>query len=216
MAITNKVSIQRLLVNIEDTFNLNNESWKSKAIETIGRGLEIIKVSSMFKKTSITKKLIGGKTSLPCDIKTLIQIEYEDCELIINNRRNFIKECANDLPCHHIATGQLNGNILHTNIEQGEVVIYYLSIEVDEEGYPLIPDDPMVFEALEWYVIYKFLLAGNKHHTIKDHREARAMWEEYYPQARNSVKQPSVLQMTKFMNVWLSQSNDFRQLGTYN
>jgi hypothetical protein len=216
MANYKKDSVNRIIDSLQSSFEFSSASWKLKAVEHIGRGLEIIGTTSAFIKKATEKQIVSGRAILPCDIEALIQIEYEGQEVVINNIANFINECSNVLPCHPFMTGQINGNVLHTNIDEGYVTFHYLAIEVDDKGYPLIPDNPLVYEALEWFVMYKLLVGGHKHHSIKDWREAYSMWVDLYPQAQNDLAYPSVPKFAKFMKVWNTVTITPYELSNFN
>ena len=49
-------------------------------------------------------------------------------------------------------TYKIQGNILYTSIESGEVELSYQAMPIDEEGYPLIPDNSKFSRALEAYI----------------------------------------------------------------
>lgn len=46
-------------------------------------------------------------------------------------------------------TYRLNEDYIFTSFKEGEVVVYYSSIPLDDEGYPLIPDNEAFIRALE-------------------------------------------------------------------
>jgi len=47
---------------------------------------------------------------------------------------------------------KLQGNCIFTSIKEGTIEIAYRAIAVDEEGYPLIPDNAAFIRALELYI----------------------------------------------------------------
>lgn len=49
-------------------------------------------------------------------------------------------------------TYKIQGGIIYTSLEEGEIEISYQSILVDDEGYPLIPDNSSFTRALELYI----------------------------------------------------------------
>lgn len=51
---------------------------------------------------------------------------------------------------------------LRINMEEGTVLIAYLGIPLDDEGFPLIPNDPDVFEAIFWDVESKMLYRNKR------------------------------------------------------
>ena len=49
-------------------------------------------------------------------------------------------------------TYKIQGNIIYTSIEDGDIEISYEAIATDEDGYPLIPDNSSYTRALELYI----------------------------------------------------------------
>jgi len=47
--------------------------------------------------------------------------------------------------------------IMFTSVPDGNVQISYRALLVDEEGYPLIPNDQKVIMAIEYYILHRFL-----------------------------------------------------------
>lgn len=47
--------------------------------------------------------------------------------------------------------------IFYSSIEEGNVQISYKALMVDEEGYPLVPDNQKVIMALHYYILHRYL-----------------------------------------------------------
>ena len=47
--------------------------------------------------------------------------------------------------------------IIYTSIPEGHVQISYRGLSVDDDGYPLVPDNQKVIMALEYYILFRFL-----------------------------------------------------------
>jgi hypothetical protein len=98
------------------------------------------------------------------DCKTKLPLKYTGDESII---KNAMSDCCNTtsetntegsttfkghLPSFNCFTDQtfrLNDNYIFTSFKEGTVTIYYRAIPVDDEGYPLIPDNEAFIRALE-------------------------------------------------------------------
>ena len=50
---------------------------------------------------------------------------------------------------------KLDSGYIYTNFESGYVQVAYRGFPIDASGYPMIPDDPKVKEALKCHIIYK-------------------------------------------------------------
>lgn len=81
---------------------------------------------------------------------------------------------------------KIQGNYLQTSFEEGYVKLHYLSIPVDKDGYPLIPDNDAYKQALEWYVI-KRLIGSGYQHPVFSYQFADAEFEKYAARGMNEV-----------------------------
>ncbi len=64
-------------------------------------------------------------------------------------------------------------NIL-VNFKEGKVLLSYLAKRIDEEGYLMIPDEPVAIEAITWYIQEKMLYRA----YMEDFSQAKRMaWE---------------------------------------
>jgi len=202
-------NINRLLASVQDLFELNDNNWRAKAIESIGRGLEILQIFTGYHKTSCTKTVENNRVKLPCHLESLEYIEYCGCPLKLTGATNFITADSADMKQYNEVFGELNPNYLHTSFADGEVTFYYKTLPLDKDGFPEIPDNAEVAEALEWFVIYKLMLSGYKHHTVNDWREAYNMWTTLYPRAQNSATFPTPEKMETFMEMWTTAAHRF-------
>ena len=126
-------------------------------------------------------------------------------------KSDFKCQCSADCPTTYTNSGnyvEVNERYVFAPFDSGELFCHYYGIPTDDCGYPLIVDDPFVTEAIGWYVTYKMLTNGYKHHTIKDWREAKATWEQAYPRAQNSVNFITPDKAQTFMNNWLRIAKD--------
>ena len=208
-------SIKRLLSYIKDSFNFNDDNWKTDSIEFIGQGLAIIGCDSktLEAKVSEDTEVVNYRVALPVDMESIRAVEIDCVELPILNSTTLINECKCCVSTDsYSGYGELSSTYLHTSFETGTIKFHYYGIPTDDEGFPLIYNDHFVTEALTWFVIYKLLIGGHKHHTITNWKEAYQMWENLYPQAQNSIKAPDPLQMKVFASWWTNPLNSSNML----
>ena len=67
-----------------------------------------------------------------------------------------VKDCIN-LSCQCEYTFNIIGNTIHTNFESGYINLMYYALPIDEEGYPLIIEEPILEKAVEDYLTYMCL-----------------------------------------------------------
>ena len=93
---------------------------------------------------------------------------------------------------------------IKTSFSSGKICISYMAFPIDEDCYPLVPDDISFSEAMFWYIYKKILLAKPdfKNNGI-DYSFAEQQWKYYCTQARNAANYPDRDRYESFMNQWV-------------
>lgn len=112
----------------------------------------------------------------------------------------FIGNCL-DLYTKAGNKGSLEGNYIHTDIDNGKILLVYRAVPQDDEGYPMIPDNAFLTEALNYYIIHRLALKGIEHPIIK-FNVAYEMWERLYPRAGNDIEWFSLPELEEFTRMW--------------
>lgn len=77
-------------------------------------------------------------------------------------------------------------DFINTSFCKGTARVYFLGIPVDEEGYPLIPDNENYKQAIYWYVRAQMIGCGYSDPVFKfDY--CQAMFETYAPRAIGEI-----------------------------
>lgn len=98
-----------------------------------------------------------------------------------------------------------------TGFSTGYIRLLYLAIPTDEEGFPMIPDDPSYIEAIDWYVDY-MLERKRVPRDLNLLTFSSRMWNRYCLQARTSINMPSLKEMQEMANTWnrwMPDNNDY-------
>ena len=91
---------------------------------------------------------------LPCDYYQMIQVRKVGGPAFRYSSDSFhMSECKDNCG-RELAdlTYKIQGNIIYTSIEEGEIELSYEAIATDSEGYPLLPDNSSFTRALELYI----------------------------------------------------------------
>jgi hypothetical protein len=98
------------------------------------------------------------------------------------------------------------GNYIKLNVETGYLKIAYLAKPVDEEGYPLVPDEESFLEALYWYIIMKLQYPEWAQGRIRDIVYFQSMhnWNYYCKQAYGRALMPNGDKYEALKNQWLN------------
>lgn len=198
-------SVNKVLAQIYRDFKPSNSSWTEDAIEWIADAIEIMKCYQGYAELSKTVETVDYRAKLPCDLEMLLGIEYKGKRLQKSGGINhkFKKcSCLDNLVCEVQESYSLNPNYIHTTFKKECITIYYLGLEVDCDGFPLIIDDAIYREALTWYVLMKMCLRGFKHQTI-NFEFCRKEWERYYPKAQNRCRMPDIDSYEVFKKSWM-------------
>lgn len=98
----------------------------------------------------------------------------------------------------------IDGDYIKTSFQDGAVCLSYTAFPIDDDCYPMIPDDVSFKEALFWYV-YKQMLLGGYTPSMNGigYDFADNKWKFYCSQARNQSNFPSIDKYESFMNQWV-------------
>lgn len=116
--------------------------------------MRIVGVPNMFLEKTVVIEVSNYRAMLPCDYYKVIQIRkpggptfrYSSDSFHMSEYKDFNNRPISDL------TYKIQGNIIYTSIENGEIEISYKAIAVDDEGYPLLPDNSSFTRALKLYI----------------------------------------------------------------
>lgn len=175
-------------------------------IEWMAEALKHIGAYPQFLAKEIVLNVENYRAELPCDFYKLIRF-YSD----INNTRgnlNYSFMDNADLDENRVTTKDyyINNNTITYSEREGQVKIHYLAFPVDEEGYPLVPDNQSFFDALFWKVAYQLCIRGYgfKNKYLSDLEYVRRKWNFYCKQARGEANAPDLERLERIKNNWLS------------
>ena len=95
-------------------------------------------------------------------------------------------------------------NYIKTSFASGQVCLSYTAFPVDEDCFPLVPDDISYKEAMFWYIFKQLLLGGyDKPNNKIDYNYADQKWMKYCSQARANANFPDIEKMQSFMDQWV-------------
>ena len=137
---------------------------------------------------------------LPCDFISIKGLESVD--MCNHNHHAYVASSSTFEP-----TGlsyRIKGNVLWSSKKEDRAMISYLAIKVDEEGYPMIPDNGKVAPALEWYIKKQYIgpkfCKGEVNANVMNYID-----QNYYfavGQAQTSLINPSIDEMETFNHQW--------------
>lgn len=115
---------------------------------------------------SYEEKLFRGvvtehRTEIPCDLLYIIQTRQKlENDHIVPMRyatdtfqSSYHQIGSPDFAVNSDSTYSVNRGFIYTSFEEGFVEMMYMAVTVDDEGLPMIPDDPSFEKALQYYVM---------------------------------------------------------------
>ena len=124
------------------------------AVDYVVDFLRIVGVPSMFMEKTEIVEVKKYRAMLPCDYYQMIQVRKEGGPAFRYSSDSFHMSECKDSNGRDLAdlTYKIQGNIIYTSIEEGEIELSYEAIATDSEGYPLLPDNSSFTRALELYI----------------------------------------------------------------
>jgi hypothetical protein len=167
--------------------------------------------------TNVVTEYTASTSDLVTLCMTLYSLEYEDALAKINNEPA-IREILQSLITPNASvsitsststttdyTYLIKHGYIQTNLESGYLMLAYQAIPVDNEGYPMIPDNQSFIEAVYWYIVMKLLYPQWVSGVIRDavYADAKRSWNFYCKQAYGNVMMPNgAEQMESIKNTW--------------
>lgn len=116
--------------------------------------MRIVGVPNMFMEKTAIIEIEKYRAMLPCDYYQMIQVRKINGPAFRYSSDSFhMSECkdSNGRDLTDL-TYKIQGNVIYTSIENGEIEISYEAIATDDEGYPLLPDNSSFTRALRLYI----------------------------------------------------------------
>lgn len=115
--------------------------------------MRIVGVPGLFLDQTILLTISNYRASLPTDWIEMIQVRDAETKIGMRYTTDTFHLSKEETKVQSSEpTYFIQGNRIYTSFEEGEIEIAYRAIDIDEDGYPLVADNPKLFRALESYV----------------------------------------------------------------
>jgi hypothetical protein len=207
MAVFNYISVKYVVSKLYRDLRLEDPNYELDIIEWCGEALAFIGAGSQFTNYVAESPIVSYKCRIPFGIFTLGQIMYKELDsdtpiVIHRNDTSFPNGIYRVTDDFKEITYTVNGEYLLFSEESGTAIMSYKGIAVDDEGYPLVPDNQYYKEALFWYCFKHILMLGYKSPAGIDYPFAESKWLFYCTAARNKANYPSIDEYEQFKNSW--------------
>ena len=206
----NYISIKTTIGRFLKEFGIEDTAYADDIPQWVEDAMDIMGIHNYYVYKHRVVPVNDYRASIPCDIQHLNGIwvtnSCNNAQDISQLRRLFIRNTpllgkGIQTTDHSTAYGSINGRTIHTSFQKGQIYISYTGIPLDCDGFPLVPKDAKLNEALQYYFIYRMSLSGFKHPVI-DFGTALQLWNSKYPAAANSVNWFDLQDYQEFTEMW--------------
>lgn len=156
--------------------------------------------------------LITTDKMLPI-VKNLYNLTDDKEALNIINDNPVAQKTISALINNYTFENQFNSNrltydvkpgFIYTSIPEGVLKVSYHAIHTDDEGMPVIPDNPSYFEAIYWYVAMKLYYVKYLKGQLPQHvyYDMKRSWNFYRKQAYAESLMPNTDELETISNTW--------------
>lgn len=187
--------------------------------------ISIVGLPTTFKEKGETIKIENYRAQLPCDLIDIMFVKDNSTGITLRNTTDvhIVRKGKHYISNDTDRTFRLVGNIIYTSFKKGEIDIVYKSMPVDENNFPLLPDDPTFQVALELYIRVEYftILFDLGKISQQSLYNTQQQYSFRVGQLKTSYNIPTLSEMESISNMLTSlipRNNEFRKgfknLGT--
>lgn len=160
--------------------------------------MQIIGIPNEFEDKVANVTIENYRGILPCDFLEMTQVKK------CNNLA--LRYSLSSFKDNNPYTYKIQGNVIFTSTKDETLTIAYKAIKLDEDGFPLIPDNGTFARALELYIQKRWFTAlfnsGKINQAVLKNVQQEYAWA--VGAASSDLLRPSLDQMESFKNMWCS------------
>lgn len=161
--------------------------------------MRIVGMPRMFTEKVVRIPIDKYRALLPCDYYQTIQVRIPGGHALVYSTDSFHMSNKGNS-----STYKIQGNIIYTSIESGELELAYLAISTDTDGYPLLPDNSSFTRALELYIKKQWFTIlfdlGKITSAVLQNTQQEYAWA--VGDCQSEFNRMSIDQMEAFSNSW--------------
>lgn len=203
---TGYISVKQILDDLLDHPLLQDLSLE-RAINYAVHFIQIIGAPNEFEEKTALVDIKDWRGCMPCDYYDIIQVrtygEGDNSKVFRYSTDSFHYSPNKDSDTKEL-TYKLQNNIIYTSLKEGTIEVAYHTIKVDNEGYPMIPENSSFIQALELYIKKKVFTIlfdqGKINNAVLQNTQQEYAW--YVAQAQRDLNMPTIDQMESISNMW--------------
>lgn len=155
-------------------------------------------------------KILGYKATLPTnygDVRSMYLCDSNISSALVESNRMSASMRSSKIPNkdkREYGTYDIKGNTIFTDVETGVLEVYHTMMRVDEYGFPVLPYDGSLMEAVTNYIMYKYfkLLWQNDIMPKNKSDDAHQEYVWYIGQYTTNAMMPSYDEAVAWANSW--------------
>lgn len=231
MALThNKISIKNIIAKVYQDLDLSTEIDIGMLIEWSAEVLGKINVYQQLDTKYDKLKVCNYKVEIPCDLVYLNRVGYNGIQLSkvsggdtyfptakpkynMDPQSVNMNKLANEAFLYGMSysfnktneTFIMENGWFKTSFKEGELDIQYQSLPVDDEGFPLVPDDESYRDAIFWYIAHKYfyIKSISEDRFWRFYKDAEEKFRYYVNQAGANAMMPDIFTLENIKRNYL-------------
>ena len=241
--IYNYINIREVIEGLYRDYDHQEELDIWDLVEWCGEALDLIGAHQQYINIVEDWQVCDYRYPLPCNIISLQQISYKGLPLkyaasifgpanregsntnILNGENveanNFPQAITDETVLDH--RYYINDAFLVASFKEGCLTVSYTGTKVDEDGFPMIPDEVTYKKAIKSYCQMMLDRREWRRQRLSEavYRDSQRDWEWYVRTARGKAQMPNIDKMESIKNQWVrlkpnqnSYNNFFSDLNT--
>lgn len=195
---TGYISIRQILDDVLAHPMLRDLSLE-RAVDHAVHFIRIVGMPKMFEDKIEKIQIENYRAQLPDDFYTIIGIRKNGSNQVFQHAINSHNQNQSSG-----LTYRIQGNIIYTSLSEGDIDVEYKALVVDEEGYPMIPDNSSFIKALELYIKKQYFTVlfdmGKITGQVLNNTQQEYAW--YVGQCQSDLVRPTWDEMKSITNTW--------------
>ncbi len=198
------ISLKQILDDILDHPLLKDVSFE-RAVNYVVSFIRIVGMPKSFTEKTELIEIEDYRGVLPCDLESIIQVRTQNKCGHHHGVFRYTTDSFHMSEHKHNSydlTYKVQGDIIYTSMKSGIIEIAYRALQIDSEGYPMIPDNSSYINALELYIKKKCftILFDTGKITSQVYNQVCQDYAWAVGQAQSDLVRPSIDEMQSLTN----------------
>ena len=198
---TGYISIKQILDDLLAHPLLRDLSLE-RALDHAIHFMRIVGMPKMFLEKVVKVPLREYRAQLPDDYYNIIQVREANSNITLQHT----------IDSHHMGDDKnslapsyrIQGNIIYSSLRDKELEVSYKALPIDEEGFPMLPDNSSFIKALELYIKKQYFTVlfdmGKITGQVLNNTQQEYAW--YVGQCQSDLVRPTWDEMKSITNTW--------------